>query len=107
MEWLDDGNRLSINHLKHVVETFKSWDDFQKAIQDLPYIQELGTVWQIKTRGAGCKYFVISKQKQALCLTNVENDSINNSISTFSLVLYFKTKQCYRSNTRALFKRFL
>ena len=44
MEWLDDGNRLSINHLKHVVETFKSWDDFQKAIQDLPYIQELGTV---------------------------------------------------------------
>ena len=44
MEWLDDGDRLSINHLKHVVETFKSWDDFQKAIQDLPYIQELGTV---------------------------------------------------------------
>ena len=59
MEWLDDGNRLSIHLLKHVVEPVKSWNDFKTGDTGLALYPRTGDrPWQFKIHGVGGKYFL-------------------------------------------------
>lgn len=59
MVWLDDGNKLSIHHLKHVVEPLKSWNDFQTG--DIGYALYPGTGdsrWKFKIHSVAGTYLL-------------------------------------------------
>lgn len=59
MEWLNDGNKLSIHHLKHVVEPVKSWNDFQAGDSGLALYPGTGdSRWQFKIHDVGGKFFL-------------------------------------------------
>lgn len=86
MEWLDDGNRLSIHHLKHVVEPVKSWNDFKTGDAGLSLYPGTGDRrWQFKIHGVGGKYFLF----QFIYLLEYVNLSITFQHFEFLKIYFF------------------